>query len=225
MPLIQSLIDKVDNFEVVRDQIAQILANEVANQMALAILAQPPQDPELYNMGIYTERSNPWEMWSLVGSDRKPIVNVWYESGNFDKSKGSSVTRQMCDGVYNVDIYGLGISKDEAVGHTPGDEAAAKEAHRALRLVRNILMAGTYTYLDLRGVVGQRWINNIQSFQPRLDNQAAQHVVAVRIQLGVLFNEFAPQVTGEDMDQVQVELKRTSDGMVLAEMTYGSGGA
>ena len=61
--MISELIDKQDNFEIVRDQIAAILVNEVASQMALA--TAEAKDPEDWNLQIFTERSNPWEKWLL----------------------------------------------------------------------------------------------------------------------------------------------------------------
>ena len=60
MSLIPDLIDKEDTFEIVRNQIALILANESASQVALATTAGKP-DPNLWALKVYTERSNPWE--------------------------------------------------------------------------------------------------------------------------------------------------------------------
>lgn len=217
--MIDELIDKFDSFEIVRDQIAAILATEVANQMQLAIDAG--KDPELWKLRIYSERSNPWEQFLNNQDDRSPIVNVWYDNANFDGAASNTVERQKSTSVYNIDCYGLGISLDDAGGgHEPGDKVAAFECHRAIRLVRNILMAAQYTYLGLRGLVWQRWPQSITVFQPELDARQMQKVVAGRIAFRVMFNEFSPQVLGEPLELVSVDVERASDGQILIQADY-----
>ena len=142
--MIQNLIDKQDSFEVIRDQIAAILATETASQMALATAAT--KDPQDWKMRIFTERSNPWEQWLNEQTDKSPIVNVWYDNSNFDPSASNIVERQGTDAIFNIDCYGYGVSSDDgATGHNPGDKEAALAVQKALRLVRNILMAAEYT--------------------------------------------------------------------------------
>ena len=219
---LDSLIDKQDNFEVVRDQIAAILALESASQVARAIAASKP-NPDDWKLRIFTERSNPWEQWLNDQSDKSPIVNVWYDNGNFPKGKGNPVERQQHQAVYNIDCYGLGISTDNpAGGHSPGDTEAAFETQRAVRLVRNILMAAQNTYLQLdRKTAGaQRWPQSITVFQPPIDANNMIKVVGSRIALQVIFNEFSPQFTPETLELLSVDVKRTEDGEIVVEADY-----
>lgn len=220
--MITTLIDKQDNFEVVRDKIAQILANEVAGQKVLAVAAG--KDPNDFDMKIFTERSNPWELFlndPPPGPGRSPIINVWFDSETFPEGVGSTVERQRADGLFNIDCYGFAVSADVvAGGHAPGDKAAAIEAQRAFRLVRNILMAATYTYLDLRGVVAQRWPQSVEVFQPEINSRSVQQIVAARLVLRVSYNEFAPQVEPVTLEFVSVDIKRNEDGSVVAETDY-----
>lgn len=220
--MITTLIDKQDNFEVVRDQIAQILANEVAGQKILAVAAG--KDPDDFDLKIFTERSNPWEQFlndPPPGTGRSPIINVWFDSETFPEGVGGTVERQRADGLFNIDCYGFAVSADvEAGGHAPGDKAAAIEAQRAFRLVRNILMAATYTYLDLRGVVAQRWPQSVEVFQPEINSRSVQQIVAARLVLRVTYNEFAPQVEPVTLEFVSVDVKRAEDGSVIAETDY-----
>ena len=58
---IQTLITKSDNFELIRDEIAAILAVEIANQKALATIAEA--DTTLYDFDLFTERSDPWNLF------------------------------------------------------------------------------------------------------------------------------------------------------------------
>ena len=220
--MITTLIDKQDNFEVVRDKIAQILANEVAEQKILAVAAS--KDPNDWDMKIFTERSNPWEQFlndPPPGPGRSPIINVWFDSETFPQDVGGTVERQRADGLFNIDCYGYAVSADVvAGGHNPGDKAAALEAQRAFRLVRNILMAAVYTYLDLRGVVAQRWPQSAEVFQPEINGRATQPIVAARFVLRVSYNEFSPQVVPETLELVSVDVKRAEDGSVVAETDY-----
>lgn len=221
--MIQQLINKTDAFEIVRDTVAQILADESASQQALALAEIPPEDPDLWKIDVYSERANPWEKWlnSPVSSDVAPIVNVWFDADTFDQGHGGVVDGQAAVGVFNVDCYGFACSRDDGgAGHVAGDEQAAREAQRAAKLVRNILMSSEYTYLGLRGMVSRRWLRSRTSFQPAQDSRTVQKIVAVRLSYEVKYLETSPQYVGENGELVSVELKRNSDGQVLAQLDY-----
>jgi hypothetical protein len=209
---ILELIDKRDNVEIVRDQIAAILAVELANQAALG-LELPPL--------VFSERADPWGQFIAAVPNMPPILNVWFDSATFDESSSNVVERQAMHAVYNIDCYGAAVSQDEGGdGHKPGDLEAALEAQRAYRLARNILMAGHYTYLGLRGLVWKRFPQTVSMFQPQLDNKASPRIVAARLALQVQFNELSPQVTGEPIESLLLEVKRQETGQVLLRAEY-----
>jgi len=217
--MIPTLIDKQDNFEIVRDQIATILVTEVANQMTLATIAG--EDPDDWELRIFTERSNPWEQFLNEQTDRSPLINIWYDNSNFVPSGSNISERQETVGIFNIDCYGYGKSADiSGGGHTPGDQEAAFEVQKALRLVRNILMAAEYTYLDLRGLVWQRWPQSITVFQPQIDAAKVLQIVGARIAFKVTFNEFSPQVTENTLELVSTTVFRTEDGEIVLEADY-----
>ena len=221
---IDTLIDKQDNFEIIRDQIAAILAIETASQQSLAETANK-ENSGLWKFRPFTERANPIEEWRDIDTssdiDESPIVNVWYDNGSFPMNKGNVVERQAHEAVYNIDCYGLGISKNNpGGGHILGDKEAALEAQRAVRLVRNVLMAAEYTYLGLQGLVWRRWPQSITVFQPQIDGRTVQHIVGARISLNVGFNELSPQVTPETLELLTVGVKRTEDGEIVLETDY-----
>lgn len=217
--MIAELIDKRDNCEIVRDQIAAILATEVANQQALA--TADGKNPADYKLRIYTERSNPWETFLNDQTDRSPVVNVWFDSSNFDKGGSNIVERQKTEATFNIDCIGFGMSEDvPGGGHKAGDKEAALEVQRALRLVRNILMAAEYTYLGMRGVVWQRWPQSITSFQPQIDGRQIQQIVGARLAFNVVFNEFSPQVPAVTLELVSAEVSRSEDGEVVVTADY-----
>ena len=214
------LIDKEDSFEIVRTQIAGILALETLAQVALATAASKP-NPEDWKLRVFMERSNPWEEFRDNPTDVSPIVNVWYDNSNFDKSGSNISERQQTIGTFNVDCYGYGVSSDVAAGgHSPGDREAALELHKALRLVRNILMASENTYLKLRGLVGQRWPQAVTSFQVQIDNRTVENTQGARLALVVSFNEFSPQYQHETLDYVAVDVNRAENGQILVEADY-----
>jgi hypothetical protein len=217
--MISTLIDKKDTFEIIRDKIALILATEVANQMALATAGG--KDPDDWKLRIFSERSNPWEQLLNEQTDRSPIINVWFDNSNFDAASSNILERQKTEGVFNIDCYGYGTSSDvPSGGHTPGDKDAALEVQKALRLVRNILMAAEYTYLGLRGAVGSRWPQSMTVFQPQSDGRQMQQIVGARLALRVVFNEFSPQVPSETLELVSVDVKRAENGEIIAEADY-----
>lgn len=217
------LIDKFDSFELVRDQIAAILVTETANQMTLAAAAS--EDPELWRLQVFVERSNNWEQWldpqDEVAPDDAPIVNVWYDSSSFDGAASSVMERQKTTGIFNIDIYGLGVARDvPAGGHEPGDLQAILNCQRATRLVRNILMAAENTYLQARGLVWSRWPQSVNAFQPQLDGRSVQQVAGYRMALRVVFNEYSPQIAAEVLELLTVRVKRVEDGQIVINADY-----
>jgi hypothetical protein len=126
--------------------------------------------------------------------------------------------------IFNIDCYGYGISTGTIEGHDPGDARAALEAQRARRLVRNILMAGTYTYLGFPrregAVVWRRWLLSETAFQPQIDGRQVQHVQAVRLALQVEFSELSPQVPSVTLELISAQVKRTETGQLLLRADY-----
>jgi hypothetical protein len=84
-------------------------------------------------------------------------------------------------------------------------------------------MSGHYTYLALRGLVWKRWPQSLGMFQPQMDNRTAQHVVAGRFALQVSFNEFSPQVTGEVLETLSIEVLRANTAELYLRAEYPHG--
>lgn len=218
---LHALMQGVDGFEVVRDQVAVLLAENSSAQVALAS-GEP--DPELWRFRVYTERSRPWESFRDQQSPfpTSPIVNVWYQGDSFPGDKGDTVERQAAESTINVDCYGLGQAADDpGGGHTPGDLDAVLEAQRCVRFVRRILMAAQNMQLQLGpnqspdAAVWQRWVSGRQMFQPDLDGSTLD-VIAFRVTLDVTFNEHSPQLDHTNLlEFVAADIQRASDGAVL----------
>lgn len=222
MPLIEALIDKDDTSELVRDKVAEILLAESASQMALAVTAA--KDPALWKLRVFLERTSPWEEWRDAGDspDLSPIVSVSIDTLNYDAGKSDVIKRQHCSASINIDCYGVGVSTETDDGHDPGDLKAALESQRAVKLVRNILMSANYTYLDMRGLVGKRWLQNVQWMQVDIDAQAVGHVRVGRFILNVDFNEFSPQFAGVPLAAVSAGVRRRSTGELYFTAEFGA---
>lgn len=230
-PLITTRITTPDNSEVIRDRIAEILLVESLGQQDLAEAADPPESPDPWVLRIFTEASNPFEEWVLQDEPADaqafiaPIVNVSLDNAQAEPRGSNKVSRQRCTGTYNVDCYGYGVSKETDEGHDPGDQRAALEAQRAARIVRQILMAGHYTYLGLpRGAsqfVWGRGVHSLTVFKPAIDQRPVQRVMAVRLQFQVEFNEFSPQVEGEDLEVTSIAIHRKDTGEVVLRTQFG----
>ena len=219
MTVLQSLIDKQDNVEIIRDQIGAILVAEVANQMALATIGG--KDPADWDLRVFTERSNPWEKFLAENPTPTPIVNVWIDNTNYDPNASNVAERQKTTATYNIDLYGYGRSADNpGGGHIPGDREAAFEVQRAVRLVRNILMSGENTYLQMRTVVWGRWPRSITSFQPAIDNLNVANVIGARLAFEVVFNEFAPQFEAQPLEFLAIDVLRQETGELYLEADY-----
>lgn len=222
--LLEQLIDKQDNFEVIRDQIALILKLNVEEQVnVLAPLAG--KDPLDYELQLYTEASNPIENWLNLNdnSNKAPIVNVWVDGMNYEK-KSSSTTglNTQGDTTYNIDVYGLGISTETLEGHDPGDQQSALEVQRGIRLVRNIMMASQNMILQLVGIVGDRFITSVKLFQPEQENNQSAKIQAARITLSVGHVEATQEALGEILESINVQIERDSDGLILLELEFPS---
>jgi hypothetical protein len=213
-----SLIDKQDNVQIVRDQIAAILLAEVDRQMALATAAG--RDPDDWKLRIYLEASNPIEAFLNNPTDTSPIVDVWYDSDTFNLAASNLHERQMTEAIYNIDCYGYGVAEETVDGHTPGDKAASFASADAAKLVRNILMAAENTWLLLRGVVGRRYVISRNAFQPERGTDSVQKILGTRLRLSVTFNEFSPQTEAVRLNYVAIDIHRAYDGRLTSEHDF-----
>jgi hypothetical protein len=223
-PLIDTLIDKLDSFELVRNEVAAILLAETTSQQTKAIAAGKPTAYP-WQFRVYLERTNPWAEFQELPDEQTapvvPIVNVWFNGLTADLSGSNVIERQKVTSTIFVDVYTYAVSEDvEAGGHRPGDQLAAIELHRVVRLVRNMLMAGTYAWLGLRGLVARRWISSIDVLEPALDVRAAQRIGAARITLLVDHQEYSPQVTGEPLEALSAQVERESTGQIYFTATF-----
>lgn len=205
---ITTLIDKQDNNEKIRDQIAAIYAIEIANQIELAEAAE--KNPDDFSFDVYLERSAPWTVGKL------PLVNILFDNDRFDNKGSTVVDKQKVTGTFYIDCYATKDTDDT----TSGDEAASKEVDRVARLARNIIMAGEYTYLcmgarESSNIVIKRSVIKREKFQPDIRTESYENIIACRLILEVEYEEYSPQVVAPDFELLINSCKRGEDGKVL----------
>lgn len=229
---ITTLIDKHDNFEIVRDRLVEILLVESAAQQVLAAAADPtPKDPDQWKLRVFSEASDPWEQFLPVDAPDEampafvvPIVNVWFDSESLQPGRSTANT-QVFDGTFHLDCYGYGISQETDTGHVPGDTAAVGEAQRAARIVRNIIMAGQYFTLGFptkaQQFVWGRRVDAVDAFFPGMSEKRGFHVCAMRVTVHVEFSEFAPEYQPVLLEELNIQIRRTAEGEVFLEYQVG----
>jgi len=228
MALITELIEGPDGHEVVTAAIGAALVTEIAEQQVLAV--NDGKNPEAWRADVYTNRMKSFDT-RVEGDDLAPIINVWFQSGNYEK-QGSTVRAMRGDGTWNIDIYGFGKStrNTDNGGQEAGDKAAKDAADHWLGLVRRILMSAQYTYLGsprantgpdpslLNQFCYGRWVESITAFQPELETRAAITCVGSRVALGVHYLVDSPQLAGTVFEILSSKVYREEDGRLLVAL-------
>lgn len=212
------LIETPDGFELVRDAIANILAAELASQQAQAEAAELDQAP--WDIGVYIERSRPWELFRDGNGGAQPVVNIWYDTSNTEQQSGNMQVRQTMSSTINIDCLSSAVTIATETGQVSGDEAGMLDAHRISRIVRRILLHPKWQQLGLTTVVHQRFIGNRQAYKPTTGEQMVEHVCGVQLALTVRHNENVDMETLSDSEGALVTIKRDPDGAVVAQMDF-----
>lgn len=154
-------------FELVRDRIALILADEIANQYLLTA-------NEDINATVFLERTVP------VDHTECPVVNVSLRTANF----ADHVAINTDDTVFfNIDVY----HKSKTEGDSKGDSLSNLKLQRLLGLCRAILENPVYKRLDFNGVafIQNRHFESMEIAEPgkqdALSTSMGRLVFSVRI--------------------------------------------
>lgn len=223
---LQSLIDKQDSSEIVRDQIAGILVAELTNQQALAVLAA--KDPLDWTLDVYIERDFPIEDWLNTDTDLTaatvPKVSISVEtSTRIDASSSVPGAKQVYEVTYTIDVLARGVNAEEAgAGYTPADNDARIRCQAAVRLVRNILAATENRRLQLPSIVwGHPHFRTFEYGQaPIEETQPNFSVWNGRGRFIVQMTEFSPEYEGEPLELVRIDV--SDDGGVIMSTEFAA---
>lgn len=203
---VQELLKDPDNIEIVRDQIAGILALELLHQNELAQADPDLPAKEDYNVHVYIENDEPWAVQDE--NNPFPAVNVSFDNYKIDTDDGSN--DRIVLGTYFIDCYAAGNYDGEGFA----GRVAKIKSMKIARFVRNILQAANYRYLKLRGVVNSQHIAKCESGAIKDENGAVK-VGVQRIVLEAEFHENSPQVESDVLEAMGFTCNSTSGEILL----------
>lgn len=146
MSVINGIIPQ-QNFELVRDRIGQVLADEFARQFVLT--ANPD-----FDLDVWIERFIPFDKEEL------PTINVSLSAGTF-----ANQTTKQTEGTYTyfIDVH----TKAKTTDTDKGDELATTKLHRLLGMCRAILENPGYKTLGFDApYLGNRRIDRLDIADP-----------------------------------------------------------
>ena len=207
-PACGELQSEPDNIEVIRDQIAALLAVDFRRQAELAAESGATDSGD-YNVAVYVESDDPLQYVDedTPGANPFPCVNVILDSTDADKGT-ASVNKQAFKAKFYVDCYAEGNDAEDG----EFSYKAAQRAWKTARLVRRILRAEANTYLRLRGIVGRvSW--SFQAGEPS-NTRSAIKVKMVRATLTIDYVENVASTEGA-LDWDIVGIVADENGRVL----------
>lgn len=176
--MINVLIDKKDNFELIKYKIANILKSELENQKKLAKEISEEKSKD-YDIKVFIDKINPLSIYSESQTQNEkgqlPIINITFDSDDLTLEGSGNVGRQKVRGTYYIDCYAFKNkeAKKEA------DEEASREADRIGTIARNILMFDGYRVLDMSKTVVRRYVTKREKMNSQ--NQSAENISAMRL--------------------------------------------
>lgn len=206
--MITERFNEPDNLEIIRDQIAGIIALEMDEQYAMA---SDDSDPvaEDYFTRVLVENDEPL----FAGGDNGdifPLVNVCVDNRVLADGT-SAVNSDKAKATLFLDCYQIGNNS----GRFAGRKATIK-AWKLARCVRRILRSDYYKYLRLRGIVSDVKIVEMRAGVPAM-NDSSIKVVLVRITLEVTYDEKAPVINGETLELIPVQIS-DDNGQVVVDI-------
>ena len=176
--MINVLIDKKDNFELIKYKIASIIKSELENQKKLAREISEDKAKN-YDIKVFIDKVNPLSIYSESQTQNEkgqlPIVNITFDGDDLTLHGSSNIGQQKVRGTYYIDCYAF---KNKKAGKE-GDEEVSREADRIGTIIRNILMFDNYIVLDMRGIVVRRYVTKREKMINQ--NSSAENVSAMRL--------------------------------------------
>jgi hypothetical protein len=166
------------NYEIVRDRIGSIIADELNNQFQIAY------DPDL-RLSVWNERTIPFD-----NDKEMPSINVMLAEDQFDYQTPVDV---IGNARYFVDLYFAGAHGGNDGRY--GDSKANWTMQKVMGKVRSILMHSAYKTLGFTpGFIANRHVESINIQLPDQKRLDAEHVVMGRLVVSVRMNETSPGV-------------------------------
>lgn len=190
------------NFELIRDRIATILADEISAQSLIA-----PLTPEL-NATVFLERFVPFDKTDM------PCVNVVFASGQYENQ--NTLTADAIY-TYNIDVY----AKAKSTLTDGGDKLATIKLHSIIGIIRAILENPAYRTLAFAAPSLQRvTVNDIAIEQPQ-NTQDGSSVIMGRLTFNVSVCESVQLKTANNIAgwETSVKMNETETGYQFSNVT------
>lgn len=192
------------SFEVIRDRIGEILAEELPSQATL--LTEPDLDVK-----VWVERFVPFDKEEL------PAINVLFNRGDYGNT---NIRSQHAD--FNFEIHLHSKAKSSATDR--GDVLSMEKLQRLIGVCQAILMDSSYIRLafdppTVAPLISGREVKSIETFSGT-DNKDAESVAMGRIILSVLATdtvEFKPSTVLGGYE-TSVKLGLTDKGYVFSKL-------
>lgn len=217
--------------ECVRDQIALIVTTELVKQKVIAddLILNHPLTPE----GIQAQEDIDNGVWDILDNiflekgthfmqTQMPGLNIFFGSSPYPKTQGNNISTQSTDTSYMITVHAESKHEQKAGVINKGDEKSAKLVARIVFILRTIIMSGPYVRLGFDkklGLIGKRWINQADVFQPDYQESDGRHGILGIINISVDFDELALNLEGtellEIMTQIKVKLKTEDNGKII----------
>lgn len=182
----------VQNFELIRDKIAEILALELPIQTAASSIKK-----------VWIERFIPFNLEEL------PAINVTYDNTPYDRHDPKS---RHGENQYYIDI----TTNAKHTATEKGDVLASKNAQRIAGIVSYILSSGEYRTLDFApGIIQSRWVSDLR--MGRLSEGDSLHTIIARITFKVRSSETVGDLTGiaGEVFTSKIQLDETDKGYFI----------
>lgn len=207
------------NFEIIRTQIALILATEFAeqrvkNQAVIDDTEATPAEKEVSQLNLDSIPTEVWEeRFVRPQPGEYPLVNVVLT--NVPLTDGTSHSVQLTEDKYQIEVYQNAITTDDG----GGDYLATIKLHRLLSIIRGILMDRNYVRLGFDTapfIIGSRRCEDIVIAQPNFGANDSNYSIHGKIDLLVKTNEEVEDITG-----VPLLISNTDNTIKLLEKENG----
>ncbi len=177
------------NFELVRDRIADILTIELAAQKVLQ-----PTERALKKFELFTERSTPFD------KSEDTIISVMFTSDDFENQDIQSVYGSV---MYSIDCYSAAKSNE----NKNGSSVSRIKVGRILGIIRSILSAPAYYKLDFtENIIVHRSVKTIQMSDD--DNNKDSFSVSMgRLSMLVKMAEDTEALTPQELNLYRTSVK------------------
>ena len=205
--MINILLNDKSAFEIVRDKVAIIVYNEMINQRNLSAPAGALPNAEYFEFISKFFKSNIVgdmlpnifvERFTRLNTSELNALNIYYDRSTL--SKGTQISNQRSDSRFQIDFFVAHKGTEDS----KGDSLAAKDLHKIMGVVRNIIMHTIYITLGFsKPFIQRRWIKELNAYKPNENENKVNvdNIITGNLSLSVEFDEKNLGVIAEELEE------------------------